>query len=457
MMPRTLVTPEMRIKSRSLRNSTTKGEDRLWYELRDLKAEGLKFRRQAPLGPYIADFVCLDPKIVVEVDGDDHETERGKRHDANRDAYLKASGYLVLRYDARDALDNAWHIAQDVKEKSETLPRLREPRAPRKEASRAAEVTPSVGCADISPARGERADRRPSPPPRGEGRSRRETGGVASEGTSRSPLTSTTRIARRASGTAAAARMVPEETPVALSYAGTTHAVMMASPADLDDFATGFSLTEGIISSPAEIETIDVIEDAGAGIDIQIRLLDRANTRFEARRRRLAGPVGCGLCGIESIDEAMRAVPRIGTSRLTLSAHEISDAVRELSKAQPMHAETGAVHAAGFYVPGRGIVAAREDVGRHNALDKLAGALAKAGTDGSSGAVVVTSRVSVEMVQKTAAIGAPFIVAVSAPTALAIRTADEAGMTLVALVRGDEFDIFTHPERITDREARHVA
>jgi len=273
----------------------------------------------------------------------------------------------------------------------------------------------------------------------------------------RDPLTSTIRIARRASGADATARMVPEETPVALSYAGTTHAVMMASPADLDDFALGFSLTEGIIASPAEIDAIGIVEDAGAGIDIQIRLKDKANTRFEARRRRLAGPVGCGLCGIESIDEAMRQVPKIRQSSLTLSASEITDAVRLLSKQQPFHSQTGAVHAAGFYLPGKGIVAAREDVGRHNALDKLAGALAKAGIDGASGAVVVTSRVSVEMVQKTAAIGAPFIIAVSAPTALAVRTAEEAGMTLIALVRGDDFDVFTRPDRVSIGVAAHVA
>nr|WP_295464871.1 formate dehydrogenase accessory sulfurtransferase FdhD [Mesorhizobium sp.] len=273
----------------------------------------------------------------------------------------------------------------------------------------------------------------------------------------RPPLTSTTRIARRANGTAAAARIVPEETPVALSFAGTTHAVMMASPADLEDFALGFSLTEGIVASPDEVDDIEIVADAGEGIDIQIRLKDNANTRFEARRRRLAGPVGCGLCGIESIDEALRAVQHIGQSPLTFAAQQITESVRLLSKAQPMHAETGAVHAAGFYVPGKGIVLAREDVGRHNALDKLAGALAKSGIDGASGAVVVTSRVSVEMVQKSAAIGAPVIIAVSAPTALAIRTADEAGMTLVALVRGDEFDIFTHPERVTDGAQRHVA
>ncbi|MCV3243153.1 formate dehydrogenase accessory sulfurtransferase FdhD [Mesorhizobium sp. ZC-5] len=272
----------------------------------------------------------------------------------------------------------------------------------------------------------------------------------------RPAITQTSRIARRPSGTTAAARMVPEETPVAFSYAGTTHAVMMASPADFEDFALGFSLTEGIVASPDEIEAIEV-EDLGAGIDIQIRLKDKANTRFEARRRRLAGPVGCGLCGIESIEEAMRSVDDVRQSSLTLSANDIVQAVKLLSRQQPLHAETGAVHAAGFCVPGKGIVAAREDVGRHNALDKLAGALARAGIDGASGAVVVTSRVSVEMVQKTASIGASFIIAVSAPTALAIRTADESGMTLVALVRGEDFDIFTGPDRVTSGVAKNVA
>lgn len=272
----------------------------------------------------------------------------------------------------------------------------------------------------------------------------------------RPPVISTTRIARRAGGESAAARMVPEETPVALSYAGTTHAVMMASPADLDDFALGFSLTEGIVASPEEIEAVTV-EEAGAGVDIQIRLRDAANRRFEARRRRLAGPVGCGLCGIESIDEAMRAVSDVRQSALTLVSDDIVQAVRLLSKLQPLHAETGAVHAAGFYVPGRGVAAAREDVGRHNALDKLAGALSKARIDGAAGAVVVTSRVSVEMVQKTAAIGSPFILAVSAPTALAVRTAEAAGMTLVALVRGEDFDVFSHPERLKGGASRHVA
>lgn len=270
------------------------------------------------------------------------------------------------------------------------------------------------------------------------------------------PVTTVSRIAYRANGVSTAHRNVPEETPVALSYAGTTHAVMMASPADLEEFAIGFSLTEGIIARADEIETIEIIE-AGAGIDIQIRLKDLANRRFEARRRRLAGPVGCGLCGIESIEEAMRAVPEVDKSKLILNSPDITRSVRELSHRQPMHVATGAVHAAGFYVAGKGIVAAREDVGRHNALDKLAGVLVRDGHDASLGAVVVTSRLSVEMVQKTAAIGAPFIIAVSAPTALAIRTAELSGMTLVALVRGDEFDVFTHAERIEFGDTRNVA
>lgn len=272
----------------------------------------------------------------------------------------------------------------------------------------------------------------------------------------RSVVTATRRITHRAEGIAAADRMVPEETPIALSYGGTTHAVMMASPADFEDFALGFSITEGIVTAADEIDAVEV-QDLGAGIDIQIRLRDSANRRFEARRRRLAGPVGCGLCGIESIEEAMRSVDEVDASHLRLTPEDITRAVRLLSGLQPMHRQTGAVHAAGFYLPGKGVVMAREDVGRHNALDKLAGALSREGISGQGGAVVVTSRVSVEMVQKTAAIGAPFIIAVSAPTALAIRTAEAAGMTLIALVRGDDFDIFTHPDRVVTGGARHVA
>lgn len=277
----------------------------------------------------------------------------------------------------------------------------------------------------------------------------------------RPPVIPVARIGHRVSGvTVPATRMVPQEVPVAFSYGGTTHAVMMASPGDLDDFALGFSLTEGVISSPDEITAI-AVEDTGDGIDLQISLKDEAGARFSARRRHLAGPVGCGLCGIESIEEALSPVKDVSKISLMLSPEDIALAVTLLAKQQELHAQTGAVHAAGFYIPGKGIVAVREDVGRHNALDKLAGALTKAGTDGASGAVVVTSRVSVEMVQKTAAIGASVILAVSAPTALAIHVANEAGMMLVALVRGEEFDIFTHPNQLggphTGKETRNVA
>jgi FdhD protein len=264
------------------------------------------------------------------------------------------------------------------------------------------------------------------------------------------------RIARRDGAVASGRRLVPEEVPVAFSFNGTTHAVMMASPADLEDFAVGFALTEGIIASPDDITGM-AIEDHDEGVDIQIALKENANAAFEARRRRMAGPVGCGLCGIESIEEALRPVAGVHDAGVTLDASDIARAARLLSSHQPLNAETHAVHAAGFFVRGKGIVEAREDVGRHNALDKLAGALAREGVDGRAGAVVITSRVSVEMVQKTAAIGASILLAVSAPTALAIRTAESAGMTLVALVRGDDFEIFTHPDRIRTGAAAHVA
>jgi FdhD protein len=272
----------------------------------------------------------------------------------------------------------------------------------------------------------------------------------------RPPVTGIPRLARRASGTSWSERSVPEEVPVALSFSGTTHAVMMASPSDLEDFALGFALTEGIIGAADEVERMH-IEHLETGIDIQMWLRDKANTRFVARRRRLAGPVGCGLCGIESIEEAVRAVSKVSPRQFSLSVDQVGEAMRLLAKHQPLHAETGAVHAAGFFLPGKGIALVREDVGRHNALDKLVGAMSRAGIAGATGAIAVTSRLSVEMVQKAAAAGTPAIMAVSAPTALAIRTAEEAGMTLIALVRGDEFDVFTHPERINAGGDKHVA
>ncbi|MFN7101120.1 MAG: formate dehydrogenase accessory sulfurtransferase FdhD [Pseudorhizobium sp.] len=254
----------------------------------------------------------------------------------------------------------------------------------------------------------------------------------------------------------AGVRVVPEEVPIALSYGGSTQAVMMGTPSDLEDFAVGFSLTEGIIASAAEIETIEVLEEA-RGIDVQITLVEHKEDALRQRRRHMAGPVGCGLCGIESIDQAIRPVPQLTSATLALTAEEIAAAIAALNDGQPLHRETHAVHGAAFFVPGRGLVAVREDVGRHNALDKLIGAVMTQGVSGATGAVVVTSRVSVEMVQKAAILGAPILIAISAPTALAIRTAEDAGMTLVALARGADFEVFTHADRINTGAMSHVA
>ncbi|MDN2580658.1 formate dehydrogenase accessory sulfurtransferase FdhD [Aquibium sp. ELW1220] len=255
------------------------------------------------------------------------------------------------------------------------------------------------------------------------------------------------RVARRDGARVEDRRAVPEETPVAFSYGGSTHAVMMATPDDLVDFAHGFSLTEGIIGSAGGIDSVDVVE-AGPGIDLQISLAGEAGAALTARRRHLAGPVGCGLCGIESIEQALREPRPVADPGIRIVAATVSAAVAALEGEQPLNRATRAVHAAGFYDFDKGMVAVREDVGRHNALDKLAGALLRSGANPARGAVVVTSRISVEMVQKTAAIGCSFLFAVSAPTALAVRTAEKAGITLVAVVRGPEFEVFTHADRI---------
>ncbi|WP_085419638.1 formate dehydrogenase accessory sulfurtransferase FdhD [Xaviernesmea oryzae] len=263
-------------------------------------------------------------------------------------------------------------------------------------------------------------------------------------------------IARRNGVIRAGSREVPEEVPIAFSYGGSTHAVMMGTPADLEDFAVGFSLTEGIIASMTEIEKITVV-DEGRGLDVQVTLAEEKEDALRARRRHMAGPVGCGLCGIESIDQAIRPVPDVSSVSLTLTPKDVAGAAAALNGAQPLHAQTHAVHGAGFFVPGQGLVAVREDVGRHNALDKLAGAVTRKGVKGPDGVVVVTSRISVEMVQKAAILGSSVLIAISAPTALAIRTAEEAGMTLVALTRGEDFEIFTRTDRITTGVVADVA
>jgi len=269
------------------------------------------------------------------------------------------------------------------------------------------------------------------------------------------PLVRLPFLASRGGAVAPGDRAVPEETAIAFTYDRCTHAVMMGTPADLEDFAIGFGLAEGIIGRPDDIASLDIVTTA-FGIELRMHVAEGRMDAYSARRRYLAGPTGCGLCGIESLEEAMRPAPPIAAG-FSATPDMIAAAMAALPALQLLNRETRAVHAAAFWTPERGMVAVREDVGRHNALDKLAGALARQSVDGATGIILLTSRVSIEMVQKTARIGTPILVAVSAPTALAVRTADACGLTLVAIARGDEFEIFTHPDRIVGAASRHVA
>lgn len=248
-------------------------------------------------------------------------------------------------------------------------------------------------------------------------------------------------------------RMVPEETAIAFSYNRISHAIMMATPGDLEDFAMGFSITEGVVTHPDEIEELEVVPAAN-GIELRMWISGGAMHAVEARRRQMAGPTGCGMCGLESLDQAMRGAPQVGAGA-TFSPEQVQAAVASLFLAQTLNRITRAVHAAGFVQPGQAPLV-REDVGRHNALDKLGGAMARAGVDPASGLLVMTSRVSVELVQKAARIGIPVLVAVSAPTALALRVADHAGITVAGIARDDGFEVFTHPGRI-EPGAAHTA
>jgi FdhD protein len=242
-------------------------------------------------------------------------------------------------------------------------------------------------------------------------------------------------------------RSIPEETAVALTYNGGTYAVMMTTPQDLQDFAVGFSLSEGVISSFADIDSLDTVH-LDDGVELRMWLGQPKADRLRERRRHIAGPTGCGLCGIESIAEAMRPAAVVAPGP-QFSPEQIMAAMRSLPLRQKLNIETRAVHAAAFWNVASGIVAVREDVGRHNALDKLSGALARGSIAAGEGIILLTSRVSVEMVQKSAAIGASVMVSVSAPTALAVRMADAAGITLAAIARADGFEVFTHPGRIS--------
>jgi FdhD protein len=233
---------------------------------------------------------------------------------------------------------------------------------------------------------------------------------------------------------------------ISLTYNRDSYAVMMATPLDLEDFGVGFSLNEGLISRVGELTEIELCRHE-LGLELRMSLGGEASERSLERRRRIAGPVGCGLCGIESLAEALRPLPRVSGS-LVVSPAEVRNMVGALAAAQPLNRRTRAVHAAGFWRPDAGLALVREDVGRHNALDKLAGAIARSGESASSGVVVISSRVSVEMVQKAAMMGAAILVAVSAPTALAVRSAEAAGLTLIAVARDDGFEVFSAPQRV---------
>lgn len=239
---------------------------------------------------------------------------------------------------------------------------------------------------------------------------------------------------------------VAEEAPVALVYNGEPHVVMLATPLDLEDFALGFSLTEAIIASPSEVESIRVFERSN-GIEVRLRIPEARCESARDKGRNLTGRTGCGLCGARTLEQAVR-VPGHVRSSLLVTGSELSVALSEIKKFQRINQLTGAVHAAGFVRPGQGIVAVREDVGRHNALDKLIGALARQAVNFGEGFVVVTSRASFEMVQKCAAVGVGLMAAISAPTGLAIRLATETGLTLVGFARDQGHVVYTHPQRL---------
>ena len=240
--------------------------------------------------------------------------------------------------------------------------------------------------------------------------------------------------------------VVAQEVAVALVYNGVSHAVMMATPCDLEDFARGFTLTEHLVEKPSEIYDIEV-EPKGRGIEVNLEIATQRMLALQERRRTLAGRTGCGLCGVDSLEAALRPVPATRATA-TVKRAAIARAMAALPPEQRINRDNGATHAAGWATLDGTLLAVREDVGRHNALDKLAGALARLGLGGEGGFVVVTSRCSYEMVQKAAAIDAAAIAAVSAPTSLAIETAEQAGLALVAFVRDDRLTVYAHGERI---------
>ena len=260
-----------------------------------------------------------------------------------------------------------------------------------------------------------------------------------------SPTVSAEGIRLDRGGSSTVRETLAEETPVTFAYNGVSHAVMMATPADLEDFAVGFSLTEGVLARADMLSGLSVVRYSG-GIELQMETA--AEIASSVRRRRLSGRTGCGVCGKDDVRDVLRELPHVdGEARFDADA--IARAMRELSDRQPLNAATGAVHAAGWASTEGEILLVREDVGRHNALDKLGGALARSGALQPGGFVVVTSRCSYEMVHKAAALGAAAIAAVSAPTSLAIETAEQAGIVLAAFVRDGRLTAYANADRIS--------
>jgi FdhD protein len=245
---------------------------------------------------------------------------------------------------------------------------------------------------------------------------------------------------------------VAEEVPVALVYNGLAHVVMMASPIDLEDFALGFSLSEGIVKRVDEVHAVetDAVSD---GIAVYVDIDRERFQPLEAQRRNLAARTGCGLCGTETIDQAVRHPPAVGRG-VHVTAAALQSAFSQMSARQPLNSTTGAVHAAAWALADGRIVTVREDVGRHNALDKLIGALARTGTSFEQGFALITSRASFEMAQKAATVGITLLAAISAPTGLAIRLAEETGLTLVGFTRAEQHNVYSNPQRISYPAAR---
>jgi FdhD protein len=246
-------------------------------------------------------------------------------------------------------------------------------------------------------------------------------------------------------GSVASLDTVAEETPVAFEFNGISHTVMLATPADLKDFALGFSLTEGIVERRSEVFDIE-IEEAAAGITLQLEIEGGAFARLKERRRSLAGRTGCGLCGAESLQQVMRDLPRVADGA-SFQLAALYEGMRRLPAQQLLQQSTGAVHAACHVDTDGSISHVREDIGRHNALDKTLGALASIDAP-AEGALLITSRASFEMVQKSAALGYGILAAVSAPTAAAVRLADKLNVTLVGFLRGSNCAIYTHSRRL---------